>query len=97
MNNMTPGQVVFVRSGVPVTVVRAPDPVLGTRALVEFSDGTRDFVITPEIFESERAAQVAYFSDCVRELRRRIRIAEAELADMKKDAASMAKQAGLEE
>lgn len=97
MNRMEQGQVVFIRSGAPATVVRAPDPVLGTRALVEFADGVREWIITPEIFATERDAQSAYFTARVRELRRQIRIAESELADMKRAADTMAKQAGIEE
>lgn len=79
MHRMTEGQVVWVRSGARATVVRAPG-VAGVRALVEFADGSREWIITPEIFETELNANIAHLQKCIGEQQLKVRAATDALA-----------------
>ena len=75
MNRMEVGQKIYAYAGMMVTVIRAPHPVTGTRALVEFGGGEREWITITNLYATAQAAQV---SDA-REQRHRLSIRIREL------------------
>lgn len=83
MNRMTVGQTVYVYDGSPRTVVIAPDPTRGIKALLEFSDGSREWFTLPNIYQTQREAKAWHASEKAREWSHRVRDLENELEEAK--------------
>lgn len=79
MHHMTEGQTVYVRCGIPAKVIKPPESIAGLRALVEFQDGTREWIITPHIFASLHEARADSARQTCGEVASKVRTMEQEL------------------